>query len=173
MSENKMRKRNIFVDMDGVLTDFNTHYHTLLDVTTSDARKQGFEYYVQLWDKFLDQQGFAQLPWFDGGMQLVHELEGLDESKYQLCIMTSAGGYHRQAEVYQQKAKWLANNGIDWPIVCVPGKSYKAGFADSRSLLIDDTKVNVENFIRAGGEAIYHTGNIDIVLEELREWLSH
>jgi len=164
--------KKIFVDMDGVLSDFSRHYTELFGRSPAEVKKDpDRQLYGQLWDKFLDQQGFANLPWHDGAERLVGYLHSLELGpSAQLCIMTSAGGFHRQREVMRQKVEWLDNKGIGWPAVVVPGRKYKAGFAAADALILDDTYDVCADFQYAGGAAIHvvHGGE---VIEEIANWL--
>lgn len=144
-----MNKRIIYCDMDGVLTDFIAGYTKIVGASPADVRagRDGLKY-TEAWDIFVDAKGFTSLPWHRSGEELVNFLNSVDD--VQLCVLSSAGGFHRQREVQQQKIEWLADHGIDWPVVIVPGRRYKAGFATDRSLLIDDTLDVVREFAKVG-----------------------
>lgn len=144
--------KTIYVDMDGVLTDFESGYQQVTGKTPHDARLDSV--YKQYWDKFLDNKGFTHLPWHTTGERLVEYLNELD--KVQLCVLTSSGGYHRHREVMEQKIQWLTDRGIMWPAVVVPGRRFKAGFANDNSLLIDDTLDVITSFKQKDGRAIHH-----------------
>lgn len=164
--------KNIFVDMDGVLTDFKKKYCETFAVTSTQmADKRERKLYDMRWDQFVDDQHFANLEWFKGGEDLVDFLRDVNPKHYNICIMTSAGGMHRQREVQEQKLTWLSDNYIDWPAVVVPGRRFKAGFADKQSIIIDDTHDVCESFVKAGGSAIEHV-RVDRTLELLKLWMS-
>lgn len=149
--------KHIWLDMDGVLCDFQKKYQLLFDVTTQEARKMDRKKYHQIWDDFVDMRAFATLDWYPGGEELVEYMRTLDPKKIQIGILSSSGGFDRQREVQEQKTEWLSRHFIDWPTVIVPGRRYKAGFARPDSILIDDTPDNITSFVKAGGAAIEHT----------------
>lgn len=165
--------KKIFVDMDGVLSDFNQYYTKLFGRTPSEVKKDANRHlYGELWDEFVDTQAFAKLQWHAGAKELVAYLNSL--TGVQLCVLTSAGGFHRQRHVQAQKMQWLLSRDIMWPAVVVPGRKYKSGFASEDSLILDDTKDVCTDFIAAGGSAIhvqpwlYPGVN---VIEEIKLWL--
>lgn len=161
--------KKIFVDMDGVLTDFNKYYTELFGRTPAQVKadRDRKEYSVH-WDQFVNVRAFASLDWHEGGRELVRYLEQLDN--VQITVLTSAGGFNRQRDVQEQKLEWLSKQGITWPAVVVPGRRYKSGFADSDSLMIDDTYDVWDSFIKAGGSAI-HVNGINNTIELVDQWI--
>jgi hypothetical protein len=150
--------KHIFIDMDGVLSDFQKKYQQMFDITTQEMKdKRDRKKYDQLWNTFLDQREFAKLEWFPGGEQLIEYMRTLNPNNIQIAILSSSGGFDRQREVQEQKLAWLTAHFIDWPAVIVPGRRYKAGFAREQSIMIDDTPDVCTEFIKAGGAAIEHT----------------
>ena len=148
--------KTIFVDMDGVLTNFNEGYKAMFgrtpqEIKASNNRKE----YTKLWHEFVDNKGFENLNWNPRGQELVQYLNNI--TNINICILSSAGGMDRHREVQDQKLVWLTNNNIQWPAMIVPGRKYKAGFASDQALMIDDTPDVVTSFRRQGGYAILHT----------------
>lgn len=144
--------KTIYVDMDGVLTDFVSGYTEIIGQSPSQVRDT--RQYSEAWDTFVSARGFEKLRWHQTGEQLVQYLKTLKDVR--LCILSSAGGFHRQREVQQQKLNWLHDHDIDWPAVIVPGRRYKPGFARADSLLIDDTLDVVRAFRANEAKAIHH-----------------
>lgn len=161
--------KKIFVDMDGVLTDFNKKYTQMFGMTPAEVRADRVnKQYSDNWHKFVDRFGFEKLEWHPGGQDLVFFLESLEN--VQLCILTSAGGFDRHPEVQEQKLVWLNNNMIHWPAVVVPGRRFKAGFASGDAFIIDDTPDVVKGFCENGGNGIIHT-DASKTIEVLSKWL--
>lgn len=161
--------RTIYVDMDGVLTDFDKRYQEVFGITTYEARtskEKGL--YTRLWNEFIDKGHFGTLDYFPGAQELI---EYLDKLKVNKCILTSSGGMDRHSDVQAQKLKWLCDKGISWPAVVVPGRRFKAGFADSRSALIDDTLDNITSFDYNGGFGIrYKDISVSSTIDLLEKW---
>lgn len=161
--------KKIFCDMDGVLTDFNKKYTEMFgkspaEVRADKERKQ----YSEFWHKFVDRSGFEKLDWHEGGQELIHFLERIPN--VQICILTSAGGFDRHNEVQYQKCEWLDQRMIDWPVVVVPGRRYKSGFASGDAFMIDDTPDVISGFCNNGGSGIIHTNTADTI-KALERWL--
>lgn len=148
-------KKTIYVDMDGVLSDFEKQYKSMfgeLPKESRDNKERGR--YSELWHSFVDQKGFEQLNFFNGALLLLKYLEEL--TKVDIFILTSSGGSDRHHDVTKQKLEWLKKRFVEFPAIVVPGRRFKKMFANKHSLLIDDTPDVVEAFIDNGGEAILH-----------------
>ena len=158
--------KKIFVDLDGVLSDFNKRYKELFGVTPAEARilKHSYRDY---WVEFILKNSFAELDLHEGAEELIQYLRSL---KAGVHVLTSSGGFDYHGPVQQQKMNWLAKHGILWAPIVVPGRSYKAAFADSNSILIDDTFSNIEDFIAKGGQAIHHT-DVTTTIAFVDDWM--
>lgn len=160
--------KTIFVDMDGVLCDFDKRYTEIFKMTPFEVRNDRVnKLYSQHWHQFVDGMNFSSLDWFEGGEKLFKYLNSLKEQK---CILSSSGGFDRHSEVQAQKFSWLALHNIKWPAVVVPGRRFKSGFASSSSFIIDDTPDVSASFIEKGGHGIVHK-NVDETIAKLEKWL--
>jgi hypothetical protein len=138
----------IFVDMDGVLTDFNKRYKEIYLISTSD--KTNFE---DNFRAFIDANHFATLDTLEGFSTLKNYLDSLSIEK---CILSSTGRKEKHMDVSTQKMIWLADKGITWPKIFVPGKHLKKQYANPNSILIDDTESVINDWNEAGGIGILH-----------------
>lgn len=146
--------KTIFVDMDGVLADFDKRYIELFGVSPTEVRRsRDRDMYRRLWNEFIDGGNFAKLDLYEGAAALITWLNKQDAQK---CILSSSGGMDRHNDVVRQKTEWLCSHGINWPTAIVPGRRYKAGFADSNSALIDDHPENIQQFTKSGGRGVLH-----------------
>ena len=157
----------IYVDMDGVLANFEKRYIELFrespDTNCSRDRKE----FSENWTVFIEGKHFETLDWWYGGPELVTYL-GRNVPLVDVEILTSSGGnkYHDQVEI--QKNKWIETFNLpEWKVNVVAGRRKKAEFATPDSILIDDTLDVIQAFRHAGGIGIHHKdiGNTLMLLD--------
>lgn len=142
-----MTNITLYLDMDGVLADFNKEY-TKYDPHKEDRKK--FRSAV------LDHQIFEKLDFMPDTQELlnhVSRLHGVD-----IQILTSMGTHEPfQADAARyQKLRWLNEKNIPYKANFVHNKTEKAKYATSTSILIDDSSGCISPFIEAGGHGILH-----------------
>ena len=120
----------LYLDMDGVLADFNKEY-TKIDPLKEDRKK--FRSAV------LDHQIFTKLDFMPDTQELLNhvcKLQGVT-----IEILTSMGTHDPfQAQAAKhQKLQWLAAKNIPYKANFVHNKKEKAMYAGSTSILIDDS----------------------------------
>lgn len=141
----------IYLDMDGVLCDFEKRFVDVFGHSANDVRGTFTD--SDQWKQFVEGDHFATLDWYPGGKELLNYLRMFGNN---IEILSSSGGHAYYDKIAEQKTRWLRNNGIDYPVNIVPGKRFKKDYADPYHLLIDDTERNIVEFIEAGGFAILH-----------------
>ena len=155
----------IYVDMDGVIADFEKRFKELTGKLPSDYRtEKGFGTNFQ---KMIDGGHFEtldQMPDFD---VLVLFLESVPVEK---CILSSTARPESNFAVAMQKMQWLAKVGITWPKIFVPGKHLRQEHATPNSILIDDTAIVIDEWNAAGGIGILHTDALSTI-EMLKQHL--
>lgn len=142
----------IYLDMDGVLADWDKKYKDLFGVDPINV-KQGSQEAKKNFEEFILKKSFETLEYLPNARRLLEFVDGLGVD---VEILSSSGGAKRFAEVEAQKKAWLASKGLLYPVNIVPGGSKKAAFATPDSILIDDTIRVVDKFRKAGGQAILH-----------------
>jgi hypothetical protein len=154
-----MKISKIYVDMDGVLCNFEKRYKELYgDIREQDRRKTFRPNFFE----FIESGQFANLePMEDFGVLKVF-LDSISTPK-EICSSTA------YEETYQtisnQKNIWLQKYGINWPSNFVPGKRHKYKFATPDSLIIDDTLSVIEDWRKAGGIAIWHNNALSTIMQ--------
>lgn len=155
----------IYLDMDGVLTDFDLRYQELFGTPASKVSKKNWP---KFWEEFVGGENFSTLDWHTEGKELYAGVVAYaKKNNIPIEILTSAGGEEMINDIAHQKRKWLVDHKIGHRMHVVPGKRFKKNFAHDKALLIDDTPKNIVQFREAGGKAIHHTGDAKKTLEAL------
>lgn len=147
-----MKIEKIYLDMDGVLSDFEKQFGGLYGEDALKNRER--KLWTTQWPDFIQKRQFEQLPKFPGADQLLLFIKTIPN--IQVEILTSSGGLKHHEEVKEQKKVWLKKYGILYKPHVVPGRSHKKKYAKNNIILIDDTQDVIQDFNRAGGIGILH-----------------
>ena len=156
----------IYLDMDGVLTNFESRWAELFGGPSEVVRNR--KNYNDEWPQFVERRAFETLDWFPGGQEL---LKYIQSKNVTVEILSSSGGARFHFEVVEQKDFWLRTHGIFYKINIVPGRKFKAEYAKPNIVLIDDTKEIIDSFNKAGGIGILHR-DVNITIETLESLLN-
>ena len=161
-----MKVTKLYLDMDGVLCDFEKRFTSLYgkDALGSRDRKN----FTTNWPNFIMDGNFESLEWFPGGKELLDFIQ--NETDWEVEILSSSGGEKFHSEVAAQKVVWLCDKGIPYKANIVPGRKHKTAYATPETILIDDTEDIIVNFNAAGGVGILHK-DINETLAKLRTLL--
>lgn len=137
------RKAFLFVDMDGVLTDFKKQYLAFGgqegDLSGGGASE----------DILNEEEFWSTMEWVEGGQELWELIK-----PYSPVILTAVSPSHESIAVIG-KGMWIDNN--------IPGtpaffRKDKYSFAAENCILIDDMERNVVPWEFEGGSAVLHRG---------------
>jgi len=137
----------LYLDMDGVLADFNKEY-TKLDPLLQDRKR--------FRDAVMNYKIFSHLEFMPDTQELLNHVSRLHDIDVQ--ILTSMGTHDpvQGNEAKSQKIQWLEKNNIPYKANFSRSKQEKANWATPTSILIDDSVGCVAPFIAAGGHGILH-----------------
>ena len=149
----------LYLDMDGVLVDFQNGFRGITKGMTPDEMKLKFgdktvrEYYLNAGSEF-----WADLDWVEGGKELWKASSLLFE---RVCILSSMGTTDpkRGKEVEEGKRQWIKKNipSLDQSnVFIVAGKHIKKKYASKNSILVDDMPITVREWNISGGFGILH-----------------
>jgi hypothetical protein len=161
-----MKVTKLYLDMDGVLCDFEKRFTELYGKDALGARDR--KNFTTNWPNFIMNGNFENLEWFPGGKELLHFIQYATD--WEVEILSSSGGERFHSEVAAQKVVWLCNKGIPYKANIVPGRKHKTAYATPETILIDDTEDIIVNFNAAGGVGILHK-DINETLAKLRTLL--
>lgn len=140
----------IYVDLDGVLTDFDTGFNDQYPYKLDSLSKPDLRV---LKKKFAENEFFLKLPPFDGAKQFVKNIEKLG---HMVVILTAVSEFDSK-ENARQKAKWVKKYIGNYPFEWVRKAKDKAKYADgNKNILIDDRKKSTIPYEQAGGVTILH-----------------
>lgn len=157
-----MKISKIYVDMDGVLCNFEKRYTDLFGHISEQVRRKEFRVNF---DTFIATNQFATLEALPDFQLLRNSLDALDIPKQ---ILSSTAYEETFETISKQKKEWLYENFVTWPDpIFVPGKRHKYKFAEPDSVIIDDTWSVIDDWRKAGGIGIHHK-NAEQTLAELK-----
>ena len=137
----------LYLDMDGVLADFNKEY-TKFDPQKEDRKK--------FRDSVLTHKIFEKLDFMPDTQVLLNHVSRLNGVRIE--ILTSMGTHEpfQASEAKSQKQRWLDKHNIPYKANFVHSKQEKAKYATPTSILIDDSVGCIDPFNAAGGHGILH-----------------
>ena len=152
----------IYLDMDGVLTNFEKRYDELFGIRPSEQMERTTHFW-RYFETFIVNGNFRTLEKHKDADRLLQFVATLNVP---IEILTSSGGNKHHEKVSEDKIAWLCDNGIPYKANIVPGGSKKALLAQPWHILVDDTPHVVDKYRAAGGTAVLHY-DINVTLKEL------
>ena len=142
-----MNTITLYLDMDGVLADFNKEY-VKYDPKKEDRKK--FRSAV------MDNKIFEKLDFMPDTQELLNHVSRLNGITIE--ILTSMGTHDplQGSAAKMQKQNWLNAYNIPYKANFVRDKKEKAQYATPNSILIDDSIGCITPFNEAGGHGILH-----------------
>ncbi len=155
----------LYLDMDGVLADFNQMIISITGKSPSQQSKADMWKAVKSYNNTKD--FFLDIPVMKDAKKLI---KFASENVYETCVLTACGYTPRDST--HQKYKWIYKNfpelvgGME---VVLNGKD-KARWANHSTILIDDRPSCIDSFVGAGGVGILHH-SVDESIAELHHLL--
>lgn len=176
MSFTPTRKRTIFVDLDNVLVDFISEYCRRFNQPKSIFVAGEFAGgNVEFWKMFeTNPLGFFRdAPPFGGSRAFIEEIFTLaDRYVYGVEALTALPKRTRVPSAEREKNEWVLAQKYSrhLPVKIGPYAVDKQSHYKPGDVLIDDNKLNIEQWIAKGGSGILHT-NFEDSMEELKKIL--
>jgi phosphoglycolate phosphatase-like HAD superfamily hydrolase len=153
-----MKIETIYIDMDGVIVDFEKGYVQKFGVTPQSTREN--KNFANRFEIFIDDGEFSKLDPMPDANLLFTFLNSLSVPKE---ILSSTAAPHWHNRVATQKQMWLLKHNIQYKANLVPGKDLKHRYATPNSIIIDDTKSVIDDWNKAGGIGILHTDAVSTI----------
>jgi FMN phosphatase YigB (HAD superfamily) len=173
-----MPKYQIYCDMDGVLTDFEKRFVTLLQqegpkyyskATIAQVTRpkhfdklEGTEEFWKFIDQHIGLEFWSDMEWMPNGRELWNFIQ-----PYGPKLLTSPS---RDNTSRLGKRLWVKENLVPAPEVLFRFGDAKSDFANENAILIDDKPSNLVAFASKGGIAIeVKDGEIQSVISKLKQ----
>ena len=149
----------LYLDMDGVLCNFDKAYRQL-DPEKTDRKKFRESVFIH--------KIFEDLEFMPDAHVLLNYVSTLQDVNIEM--LTSMGTFDpsQGMEAQRQKLVWLNKHNITYKPNFVRSKEEKSKFAHDRAILVDDSVGCVKPFLLTGGHGILHKNAADTV-QELHE----
>lgn len=149
--------KEINVDLDGVLFDFDKYYEECFGPVVDDAT---------LW-KNINKHGsfFRNIKPFEHAHSLWNRVRMLDPNAK---ILTATGWKYDDVTKQKLEACYEHFGIVPEDIITVKAGKDKAQYANPKAILVDDMMKNIDAWEAAGGIGIWHT-NIDDTIHQLEE----
>lgn len=147
-------KYNIFVDMDGVLVDFNKGYYDLTGIDISGKFISDTKFWAPI--KKAGCSFWINLEWMKDGKKLWKYVE-----KYEPQILSAPS---KEIESRVGKYEWVQRE-LPGTILILRSPEHKAEFSTPNSILIDDRLDTIISWREKGGIGIHHTSAKETIIE--------
>lgn len=155
--KSRITRRRIYLDLDGVMADFDAHYPALFGHSHKELDDEEMWAVINAHPEY-----FRTMPLTSGAKEFWEDIEHLDPIILTACPKTN----YVQAAI--QKRQWVYEHlSQDATVLPVLGGRNKFLFMHApRDILIDDYKKNLEPWAEAGGIGILHR-NFSTTLDQL------
>lgn len=147
----------IYLDMDGVVADFNSYAKQALGTD-----KTSHSWPPEQWKKIsANPRLYRDLEKTPEADRLVRYCKTIAEEKnWDLKFLTAVPKDNDMPWAFYDKVLWVSNYYPGIPVMFGPHSSQKWRHCQEGDILIDDRPSNCEEWKRAGGYSILHTGNL-------------
>jgi 5'-nucleotidase len=171
--ENEMNgeNRTVYVDMDGVIADFDAYYEHLFGINPKHAKDKIPD--GDLWKNINDYgrvRFFSELPWITGSEEM---WKFISDNFLHVKILTALGKSDFDGKNRLGKRTWLQNHIpslMDNDIIMVANKHKKRHYSRSGDIIIDDRDIVVDEWAHKGGIGILFKSAPETI-ERLRQYI--
>jgi len=154
-------KRTVYVDMDGVLADFDKGFSDITGKSSDNVSDQ------ELWaliEKHGKARFFFELPWMNGGKEM---WQYITNNFLRVKIFSALGKSDKiDRQTTQGKIAWLRHNIPSLQsddIILVENKHRKRHYSRPGDIIVDDTEVVIQEWVKKGGIGILHKSSLETI----------
>ena len=157
----------IYIDMDGVVADFDTYVSALLGRhigwgTTQDLTDEEWERLASV-DRL-----YYQFPLMPDATKLVAYVKSLS-TRFHVQFLTAVPRRSTIPSAKDDKQAWVDKYFPGMRMDIGPYSHHKQKWCKPGDILVDDRPSNIEQWSAAGGFAIFHTGDVDATIKRINE----
>jgi 5'(3')-deoxyribonucleotidase len=160
--------RTIFLDMDGVVADFDTFVSNLLGrpIGWNDSKQDLTD---EEWEKLASvDRLYYQLPLMPDATKLVAYVKSLS-TRFNVGFLTAVPRRSTIPSARDDKQAWVNKYFPGMKMDIGPYSHHKQKWCAPGDILVDDRPSNIEQWNAVGGIAIYHTGDVDATIKRINE----
>jgi 5'(3')-deoxyribonucleotidase len=160
--------RTIFLDMDGVVADFDKFAEELLgrEIGWGDTTQ---DLSAEEWVKLASvDRLYYQLPLMPDATKLVAYVKSLS-TRFQIGFLTAIPRRTTIPSARADKQAWVDKYFPGMRMDIGPFSHDKQKWCSPGDILVDDRPSNIREWNAAGGIAIYHTGDVNATIKRLNE----
>lgn len=158
-----LQNKTIFLDMDGVVADFDAYAEKIVGYSTAGGKR----YPLEDWAKISANPRFYYeldaCPWAN---PLV---DACVESAADVKFLTAIPKANDVPWCFSDKIRWAQERWPDIPVWFGPYSHDKHHHCRSSDILIDDRADNIDDWNRAGGQGILFQGDVVDTIKKLKE----
>ena len=160
----------IYIDMDGVVADFDTFVSNLLGrpIGWNDSKQDLTD---EEWVKLASVDSlYYQLPMMPDATKLIAYVKSLS-TKFHIGFLTAIPRRTTIPSAQADKLAWIKKYFPGMRMDIGPYSHDKQKWCTPGDILIDDRPSNIEQWTAAGGIAIFHTGDVNATIKYLNKVL--
>lgn len=163
--------KTLYLDMDGVLADFNTAARRKLKASKEEAAmaaQQGRWPEAQWRQLIEDEHFYRNLPKMPKADQMVELAKKFrDNLGWRLLVLTAIPSKNDVPEAFYDKIEWMTEYYPGIRVHFGPYSKDKYQHCNPGDILVDDRNDNVKSWAEAGGIPVHVTDDYDSALEKL------
>ena len=163
--------RTIYIDMDGVVADFDSYVSALLGRPIGWGATQDLTDVE--WERLASvDRLYFQMPLMPDATKLVAYIKSLS-TRFHVQFLTAVPRRSTIPSAKDDKQAWIDKYFPGMRMDIGPYSHDKQKWCKPGDILIDDRPSNIEQWTAVGGIAIYHTGDVDASIKRLNEVISY